>query len=124
MNNSSRRRAVSTLQLLMPLCCGVFGVAHGVDLPAAPPAVPAASRPATGLDLRVPELRRVMPPSELLADMGSIYNEDPIEVIAAPPLVPLSSDTEVPLGIVDSLHWSVGHPTQAWRVVLPATPMP
>jgi|ERR1700722_6770167 hypothetical protein len=122
--NSSRGRAASTLKLLIALCGGVFGVAHGVDLPVAPPAVAAASRPAKALDLRVPELRRVMPPKELLADMGSNYDEDSIEVIAAPPLVPLSFDTQVPLGIVDSLHWSADHPTQAWRIVLPATAVP
>ncbi len=118
--NSSRRRTVSTLKLLLPLCCGVVGVAYGVDLPVAPPVVAAGSRSATALNLRVPELRRVMTQSELLADMGSNYDEDSIEVIAAPPLVPLSFDTQAPLGIVDAVHWSVDHPTQAWRIVLPA----
>ena len=121
--NSSRRHTVSTLKVLLPLCCGV-AAAYGVDLPVAPPAVAAGSRSPTALNLRVPELRRVMPHSELLADMGSNYDEDSIEVIAAPPLVPLSFDTQVPLGIVDSLHWSVDHPTQAWRIVLPAAELP
>lgn len=79
---------------------------------------------AAMLDLRVPELRHVMSHSELLADMGSNYDEDAVEVIAAPPLVPLSFDFEVPLGIVDSLHWSVAHPTQAWRILLPAATGP
>lgn len=122
--NSSRRCAASTLKLLIVLCCSVVGVAYGVDLPVAPPVVAPGSRSATALNLRVPELRQIMPQSELLADMGSTYDEDSIDVIAAPPLVPLSLDTQVPLGIVDSLHWSVEHPTQAWRIVLPATALP
>jgi hypothetical protein len=122
--NSSRRRTASTVKRLILLCCGVIGVAYAVDAPVTPPLVAAASRVVRPLDLRVPELRRVMPPSELLADMNSNYDEDSIEVVAAPPLVPLSFDTQVPLGIVDSLHWSVDHPTQAWRLVLPATDMP
>jgi hypothetical protein len=84
----------------------------------------ASSKSAPALDLRVPELRRVMPHSELLADMSSIDDEDSIEVVAMPPLVPLSFDFEAPLGIVDSLQWSVNHPAQAWRIVLPATVEP
>jgi hypothetical protein len=116
--NSRRRCAVSTL--LIPLCCSIVGVAYGVGLPDAPKIPAADSKSTTALDLRVPELRYVMSHSELLADMGPNGDEDSIEVIAAPPLVPLSFDFEVPLGIVDSLHWSVDHPTQAWRIVLPA----
>jgi hypothetical protein len=120
--NSSRRCAVSTL--LMPLCCGIVGVAYGVGLPDAP-AVPAAhSKSAAALDLRVPELRHVLSQRELLADMNSNFDEDAIEVVAAPPLVPMSFDFAVPPGIVDSLHWSIGHPTQAWRILLPATAGP
>jgi hypothetical protein len=115
--NSRRRRIVSTF--LIPLCCGI-GVAYGVGLPDAPKIPAADSKPTTPLDLRVPQLRYVMSHSELLADMGPNDDDDSIEVIAAPPLVPLSFDFEVPLGIVDSLHWSVDHPTQAWRIVLPA----
>jgi hypothetical protein len=59
-----------------------------------------------------------MPRSELLAEMGS--TDDAIEVVAEPPLLPMTSDVNAPLGIVDSLRWSVDHPTQAWRLLLPA----
>jgi hypothetical protein len=117
--NSHRRFAGSTLLILIPLCCNVVGVAYGVGLPDAPK--PAAEPKSVTLDLRVPELRYVMSRSELLADMGPNGDEDSIEVVAAPPLVPLSFDFEAPLGIVDSVHWSVDHPTQAWRILLPAT---
>jgi hypothetical protein len=59
-----------------------------------------------------------MPRSELLAEMGSA--DDPVEVVAEPPLLPMTSDVDAPLGIVDSLRWSVDHPTQTWRLLLPA----
>jgi hypothetical protein len=66
-----------------------------------------------------------MPHSEILAEMGSgSDDEESIEVVAAPALVPMSFDAEAPLGIVDSLHWSVDHPTQAWRILLPAAVAP
>ena len=70
------------------------------------------------LDLRVPSLERVMPRSELLAEMS--LPDEPIEVVAEPPLLPMTSDADAPLGIVDSLAWTVDHPTQAWRLLLPA----
>lgn len=122
--NSSRRDAVSILRILIPLCCSSTGIAYGVGLPDAPAIPAASSKSAPALNLRVPELRRVMPHGELLADMNSTDDEDSIQVVAAPPLVPLSFDFEAPLGIVDSLQWSVSHPTQAWRIVLPATVEP
>jgi hypothetical protein len=121
--NSSRRYAVCTLKILIPLCCSV-GIAYGVGSPDTPVIPAASSKSAQALDLRIPELRRVMPHSELLADMSSTDDQDSIEVVAVPPLVPLSFDFEAPLGIVDSLQWSVHHPTQAWRIVLPATVEP
>jgi hypothetical protein len=63
--------------------------------------------------------------SQLLADMGpTSVDEESIEVVAAPPLVPMSFDAQAPLGIVDSLHWAIDHPTQAWRILLPATVTP
>jgi hypothetical protein len=80
-------------------------------------AAESSGRPAP-LDLRAPALDRVMPRSELLAEMGS--TDDAIEVVAEPPLLPMTSDVNAPLGIVDSLRWSVDHPTQAWRLLLPA----
>ena len=75
------------------------------------------SRP-TPLDLRPPPLDRIMSRGELLADI--VPGEEPIEVVAEPPLLPMTSDADAPLGIVDSLGWSVDHPTQAWRLLLPA----
>jgi hypothetical protein len=127
--NSSPRHAMSTLKILIPVCFGVvFGPAHAagsLDVAAVPPTTVAVHSPRTALDLRVPDLRRVMSRSQLLAEMGSSSDEDElIEVVAAPALVPMSFDAQAPLGIIDSLRWSVDHPTQVWRVLLPATVTP
>jgi hypothetical protein len=126
--NRNSRRATPALQVLMLLFSIAFGAAHAADSPeaaVAPVASSARSLPRAPLDLRVPDLRRVMSRSQLLAEMGSASDdEESIEVVAAPALVPMSFDAEAPLGIVDSLRWSVDHPTQMWRIVLPATVTP
>jgi len=119
---ASRRSAICALQILIPLCSVVCATAHAADL-ATVAAAPRA--PRAPLDLRVPRLRQVMTHSELLADMGSSSgDEESIEVVAAPVLVPMSFDSQTPLGVVDSLRWSVDHPTQVWRVLLPANVTP
>jgi|HubBroStandDraft_4_1064222.scaffolds.fasta_scaffold845104_1 hypothetical protein len=119
---ATRRSAMRALQILIPLCSVVCATAHAADAPAAVVAPRAARAP---LDLRVPKLRQVMTHSELLADMGSNSgDEESIEVVAAPALVPMSFDSQAPLGIVDSVRWSIDHPTQVWRVLLPANVTP
>jgi hypothetical protein len=127
--NSSRRHAKSALKILIPVCFGVgFGPAHAagsLDVAAGPLTAVAVHAPRTALDLRVPDLRRVMSRSQLLAEMGSPSDEEElIEIVAAPALAPMSFDAQAPLGIIDSLRWSVDHPTQVWRVLLPATVTP
>jgi hypothetical protein len=126
----SNWRAVSVLKLLIPVCL-VSVSAHATDssdIAAARHANADHSRvpaniPRTSLDLTVPPLWRVMSHSQLLAAMGST-SEDVIEVVAEPTLVPMSTDVQAPLGIVDSLRWSAAHPTQAWRILLPAADTP
>jgi hypothetical protein len=71
---------------------------------------------AAPLNLRMPPLDKVMQRGDLLAEMG----DDPVAIVVEPPLLPMTSDADAPLGIVDSLRWSADHPTQAWRLLLPA----
>ena len=97
-----------------------FALAGAAAYAADAPAVTAAPHaPRAPLDLRVPKLRQVMTHSELLADMGSNSgDEESIEVVAAPAPVPMSFDSQAPLGIVDSLRWSIDHPTQVWAQIV------
>ena len=93
--NRSRRHVMSVLQTLIPVCFGVvFGPAHAagsLDVAVGPLTTVAVHSPRTALDLRVPDLRRVMSHSQLLAEMGSSSDEEgQIEVVAAPALVPMS----------------------------------
>ena len=126
--NDSRRSTRSALRILIPLCSVICATAYATGSPAvgAPPAASATVQaPRAPLDLRVPKLRQVMTHSELLADLGpNSGDEESIEVIAAPALVPMSFDSQAPLGIVDSVRWSVDHPTQVWRILLPANVTP
>jgi hypothetical protein len=46
-----------------------------------------------------------------------------IKIVAAYEPMPMTS-AEIPLGIVGSLQWSVDHPTQSWRLLLPSTMTP
>jgi hypothetical protein len=83
-------------------------------------AAPAATPQRVPLDLRVPELPRIMSRSQLLYELrDNTEEEESVEVVAAPALVPMSLDTQIPLGVVGSLQWSVDHPTQVWRILLP-----
>jgi hypothetical protein len=75
------------------------------------------SRPAL-LDLRAPPIEQVMPRDELLAEIGP--SNEPVEIVVQPPLLPMTSDSDPPLGIVNSANWSLSHPSQAWRLFLPA----
>jgi hypothetical protein len=122
----SNWRAVSVLKVLIPLCLVPVSsyATDSSDLASARHANAdhgrvSANAPRTSLDLTMPPLWRVMSHSQLLAAMGN-PSDDVIEVVAEPALVPMSTDVQAPLGIVDSLRWSAGHPTQAWRILLPA----
>jgi hypothetical protein len=126
-------RAISALQILISLCPLVCASALAAESPGMSAVAPATAvvhhRPASvseiSLNLRTPPLTRVMSHSQLLAAMGNpADDEESIKVVASPELVPMSSETEAPLGIIDSLRWSVDHPAQAWRVVLPASIAP
>ena len=124
--DTNRRHALSALRMLLPLFSLVFGTALAVEPPDAASArlAHAVTQPTRApLDLRVPDLRRVMSHRELLAEMGSNSDqEESIEVVAAPALVPMSFDADAPLGIIDSVRWSVDHLTQTWRILLPVLP--
>jgi hypothetical protein len=72
------------------------------------------------LDLRVPELGSIMSHSQLLDELRDAPDEqESVEVVAATALVPMGLDTQIPLGVVGSLQWSVDHPLQVWRIFLP-----
>ena len=119
-------RAISTVKIFILLCPLVFGSALGAELANVPPVADTASHHVPSktfrapLDLKAPPLSHVMSHSQLLAAMGASSDEEAIEVVAAPELMPMSSDVQAPLGVVDALQWSVYHPTQAWRILLPA----
>ena len=128
----------SALKALIPACALAFGIAHAADrtvtatdaavghkVDLVTPATHAVTARRT-LDLRTPELRHVMAHSVLLSEIGSSTGDEdrPVEIVAEPALMPMNSDLEAPLGLVGSLQWSVDHPTQAWRLVLPSTLTP
>jgi hypothetical protein len=84
----------------------------------------AQPRPSRALlDLRVPSLQRVMSRRQL-EEEPTADEAEAIKVLAAPDLVPMSSDSEAPLGIAGSLQWAVAHPTQSWRLVFPSVVAP
>src|ERR1700683_3295496 len=64
------------------------------------------------LNLRAPPIEQVMPRDELLAEIGA--SNEPVEIVVQSPLLPMTSDSDPPLGIVDSGSWSVTHPTPDW----------
>src|ERR1700684_1926719 len=79
--NANRRHAIYALQILVPLLCAAFGTASAADAPGTPAAHLATSAghlPRAPLDLRVPDLRRVMSHRELLAEMGTNSDEESI----------------------------------------------
>jgi hypothetical protein len=129
--NLKSRRVVSAFAALTPLLVLGLSTAYA----SAPHLLPrynparvenrlAQSRPSRApLDLRVPSLQRVMSRRQL-EEPSTADEDEAIKVVAAPELMPMTSDSEVPLGIVGSLQWSVNHPTQSWRLLLPSTITP
>jgi hypothetical protein len=72
---------------------------------------------SAALDLKAPDIRRVVPEVELRAppDEPVEIDEQQVQVEGARP------EVYVPGGIA-SLPWAVMHPTQAWRILLPVPP--
>jgi hypothetical protein len=129
--NQTNRRAVSVLQILIPSWVLWWASANATDFPGSVPVTAAhhdhslVSAPRKPLDLRAPPLLQVMSHSELLDAIGTTSDqEESVEIVAEPQLLPMSSDADAPLGIVDAVHWSIDHPSQTWRVLLPATSAP
>jgi hypothetical protein len=132
--NFYRSSVIPVLKVLILSCALATGTAHAADPPdaltahlgsAAHHTPGLSSTVRTPLDLKVPEVRRVMSHSQLLAAIGrGSEDEELVEVVAAPALMPMSSDAQAPLGIIGSLQWSVDHPTQAWRILLPSAVTP
>jgi hypothetical protein len=128
--NLKGRRVVSALAALTPLLALVLGTAYA-SVPQLMPGYVfagvdnrlARSRPPRApLDLRVPSLQRVMSRRQLEETSTADENEA-IRIVAAYEPMPMTS-AEIPLGIVGSLQWSVDHPTQSWRLLLPSTMTP
>jgi hypothetical protein len=57
----------------------------------------------------------------VLAGLSAEAADQTVEIVAERALVLRSSDTQAPLGIIGSLQWSVDHPTQAFRILLPSS---
>jgi hypothetical protein len=77
---------------------------------------PAKTQTAS-LDLKAPDIRRVVPEVELREPL-----EEPAEIDVQQVQVEGSRpEVYVPGGIA-SLPWAVMHPTQAWRILLPVPP--
>ena len=81
-----------------------------------------AQAPLPRLDLRTPDIRRILTPDEITAALAKARdrNIDEVEVEgvrARPPPVtpPVWSGIFAPL-------WALAHPTQAWRILAPIPP--
>jgi hypothetical protein len=106
--------------LLVPICALSVRAVHGADAPrttlitaatvSAAKTVRAAAIPRM-LDLRAPRA-----PSIELQDSEE---PQPLEIVAAP-LSESRAPVQVSLVGIGSLYWAAQHPSQAWRVVLPA----
>jgi hypothetical protein len=76
---------------------------------------PARARTAS-LDLKAPDIRRVVPEIQLHAPEEPIdIDEQQVQVEGSRP------EIYVPGGLA-SLPWAVMHPTQAWRIFMPVPP--
>jgi hypothetical protein len=77
----------------------------------------ASARPQA-LDLKAPDVRQVMSPSEVQAAVSA---PDPDEE-EPPPQVQVSGDKPAPAvpGGIASLWWGFTHPSQIWRIFAPA----
>ena len=74
---------------------------------------------AAPLDLRAPDIRRIVPEVQLRERL-----DEPQEVLEQQEQVQIEAsrpEIDLPIGIA-SLPWAVMHPTQAWRIFLPVPP--
>ena len=130
MKNTTRRAIFAST--LIPISCSVLPLANATDsksgiahFAAVYDGTITSGTRRVPLNLRVPPLQRVMSQNQLLAEIDSSSDEaESIEVLAGPELLPMASDAQAPLGIIDSLRWSKDHPKQVWRILLPATNAP
>jgi hypothetical protein len=108
--------------LLVPICALSFRAVHGADAPrttlitaatvSAAKTVRAAAIPAARrLDLR--------PPRAPSIELQDSEEPQPLEIVAAP-LSESRAPVQVSLVGIGSLYWAAQHPSQAWRVALPA----
>jgi hypothetical protein len=75
-----------------------------------------ANARTASLDLKAPDIRRVVPEIQLHApDEAVEIDEQQVQVEGTRP------EVYVPGGLA-SLPWAVMHPTQAWRIFLPVPP--
>jgi hypothetical protein len=129
--NSIHWRSNPAMRALLSSCMLAFGIAHAADQTTTRPDATVGNKvpqamPARGavvrrpLDLRLPALRNVTAHG-VLAGLSVEDEDETVEIVAEPALVLMSSDTQAPLGIISSLQWSVNHPTQAFRILLPAS---
>jgi hypothetical protein len=76
-----------------------------------------SSAPKQGLDLRTPDVHKVMPADELEAAVNA-PDEDQAD---QPQDVPVSGEKPAPVvpGGIAAVWWGITHPTQIWRVFAP-----
>jgi hypothetical protein len=78
--------------------------------------VSARTASAMPLDLRAPDIRRLVPETELKERLPDEYEmheqQEQVQVEGTRP------EVHVPGGLM-TLPWAVMHPTQAWRIFLP-----
>ena len=81
----------------------------------------AASR-ATRLDLRAPDIRRLLTPEQIAAAIGRARDENIEEVeVEGTRTRPPPATPEVWGGLATPV-WALFHPTQAWRIFAPLPP--
>jgi hypothetical protein len=81
-------------------------------------AQPDSSAKTPGLDLRAPDIRRIVPEVQLrepLNEPEEIYEQEQVQVEGTRP------EIDVPIGLA-SLGWAAMHPLQSWRIFLPVPP--
>ncbi|MEJ1966391.1 MAG: hypothetical protein WDO56_34505 [Gammaproteobacteria bacterium] len=82
-------------------------------------APPPESKPKPALDLRAPDIHRIVSEVQLREPVEEPQvaddEQEQVQVQGSRP------EVDVPLGIA-SLPWAVMHPAQAWRILLPVPP--
>ena len=76
----------------------------------------AAKAKTASIDLKAPDIRRVVPEVELRQPDEPVQDVQQVQVESTRP-----DEVYAPLGLA-SLPWAVMHPTQAWRIFMPVPP--